>query len=106
MWVFIRPGVVRSANGERLIWGGNSVQFIVSMRTISFCICFGSGCSTRSGASGSEWNRPASAANWTTEGLRLLLAETKCLCIQARRSSHLNIPGQFPLSLHELRQRR
>jgi hypothetical protein len=38
MWVFIRPGVVRSANEERLILGSTPVQFIVSMGTIRFWI--------------------------------------------------------------------
>ena len=36
MWVCIRPGVVRSANEERLNQGIIPVQFIVSMGAISF----------------------------------------------------------------------
>jgi hypothetical protein len=36
MWVFIRPGVVRRSNEERLRPTKNSVQFILLMGSIRF----------------------------------------------------------------------
>jgi hypothetical protein len=42
MWVCIRPGVVKSANEERVIPRCIPVQFIVSMEAISFRILVGS----------------------------------------------------------------
>ena len=41
MWVCIRPGVVRSANEERVVPRCIPVQFIVSMEAISFRILVG-----------------------------------------------------------------
>jgi hypothetical protein len=59
MWVFIRPRVVRSANGERLNCGEIHVQFIVSMGPITFWTYFRQPCKPLD-----AWRRVPAGVSW------------------------------------------
>jgi hypothetical protein len=78
MWVFIRPGVVRSANGSEVkLWrefcpihrfdGNYQFLDLLQMR-----------CSTRSVESGSGWNCLRSTVGWRTVGSRSHLVRPEC----------------------------